>query len=186
MAIYTINNLLTRINQFIKRNLNREITGNILQGILHDIVDSIIDLINQGSSSGIITQLGDGMVYCNTVNISSAQILAGDEVELVPAPGAGISIYPINIAVISSPGTIYAENADNYLKIGTAQNKTYSDLYLGLKEALGSIGYLDHPFEGTQISNYDITNKSLNIDFAPHTAGNITLKIKIYYYKITH
>jgi len=41
MAVYSLNDLKTRVNTYIKQNLNREITGPVLQTILQDVIDSL-------------------------------------------------------------------------------------------------------------------------------------------------
>jgi hypothetical protein len=41
MSVYTLSNLKTRFNTYIKKNLKQYITGPMLNGLLHDIADSV-------------------------------------------------------------------------------------------------------------------------------------------------
>jgi hypothetical protein len=144
-----------------------------------------VDITGQYKVNG--SPLSEGTVYCSTTNITSSQILNGDEVELVPAPGVGKSIYPVNMMVIPNTGTAaYTGGGDNLIKIGTLQNKTYADLNLGLTSTTGYIQYLVPPFQNTAIDNYDVTNKAISLALHTHTTGDFDIKVKLYYYIVTH
>jgi hypothetical protein len=64
MAVYTIPNLKSRINQYIKQNFNQEITGPIQQGILQDVVDSL---------NAIATASAQKEIRCGTFELSEGE-----------------------------------------------------------------------------------------------------------------
>jgi len=69
-----------------------------------------------------------GIIYDTLISISSANILAGDSIMLIPAPGSGKVIFPIRIGIYFNYVTAaYTNVVDSYIKTyknaGTAFNR---------------------------------------------------------------
>jgi hypothetical protein len=121
----------------------------------------------------IIDTLLDDM-YLVTINISSANVLAGDSIQLVAAPGSGKAIIPSSYAIIfNANATAYTAGADSYLRTwdedGTAANltTTFTAFYLLAISYDGTINF-DTSYGDYISSNspvwYDIGDGFLNGD----------------------
>lgn len=127
-------------------------------------------------------------VYCATLTISSANILAGDSLQIVAAPGAGKIIVPVKVsAFLDYGGTAYSSTTTSYIKTkggGTARN--IWSLENAFFQATADGYHWDQPsgdyLEKLTVNTPFDSNTSywLDLDDAI-TTGNGIVKIKLYY-----
>ncbi len=120
-----------------------------------------------------------------SIDISSADILAGNEVTLISAPGAGKSIFPQSMVFSTPDGTAYTGGGNNVLELGGMVEKIYTSEALDLDSQYQSY-YYTTPFYETQTANGTPENKALTLDLYTHSTGNKTLNVQIWYTILKH
>jgi hypothetical protein len=132
-------------------------------------------------NSGEVVTAGVANVYVKTIDITSAQLLAGDSVPIV-AGVAGVKIIPDAIAVFYDDGTTYTHAGTDSSLIYTYSN--------GVKVKIAQIA--DTVVEGTydRWASVAISEQSAStgqpywIRLKNFNTGTGTIKIYFYYWKI--
>jgi hypothetical protein len=139
-----------------------------------------------------VQQTGNTPVLSASVTLTSAQLLAlhGTPITLVPAPGAGVVIYPTQIVLEYKYGTVaYTINGDSiildYNNAGSALKQTFAETGF-FDQTASQIGFLDGVVARAALTV--AANQPFTIGASggsDMTLGNGTLVVYIYYALIT-
>jgi len=127
----------------------------------------------------IITYTLSDNLYLATLNITSSNILDGDSLQIVAAPGTGKAIVPDKFIIYYDYGTATYVSGDAtnscLVKLNSSSYQVNDDLFENTEDIF---------FIGTYTTDGNISNminSSVWIDFYTHITGDGTAKIKFWY-----
>lgn len=144
-----------------------------------DTVVNMEDTISVIATKNDLLAYNTGLVYCDSVDITSSNILNGDNITIVPAKGANTIICPVSFMILGSTGTEYTGGGSNYFEMDATQLLVITSETLGLDVPLKTyfnMGQITFASGGS-----DFSNDPLSFNFATHADGNKTMKIYVWY-----
>lgn len=124
--------------------------------------------------------------YLRTIAITAANINNGDTLELVPAPGAGYSIFPTEILIYLTGNTAVTGSDNSNILTGTSAMHALTVGNIGLNQTYQTWAY-NSIYTAHGLGNTSPEDKAISLAFdADYTGTNRAGWIKIWYKIIEH